>query len=39
MKGKTNSDMGLPVPNYNLVQQSDSMTELSDPTADTFFGK
>ena len=37
MKGKTNSDMDLPEPNYNLVQQSDLMAELIDPTADTFF--
>ena len=37
MKGKTNSDMGLPEPNYNLAQQSDLMAELSDPTAETFF--
>ena len=36
MKGKTNSDMGLPEPNYNLVQQSELMAELSDPTAETF---
>ena len=36
MKGKTNSDMGLPELNYNLVQQSDLMAELSDPTAETF---
>ena len=39
MKGKTNSDMGLPEPNYNLVQWSDLMAELIDPTADTFFWK
>ena len=39
MKGKTNSDMGLSEWNYNLVQQSDLMAELSDPTAETFFGK
>ena len=39
MKGRTNSDMGLPEPSYNLVQQSDLMAELIDPTAETFFGK
>ena len=39
MKGKTNSDMDLPELNYNLVQQSDLMAELIDPTADIFFGK
>ena len=37
MKGKMNSDMDLPDPNYNLVQQADLMTELFDPTADSFF--
>ena len=37
MKGKTNSDMDLPETNYNLVQQSDLMAELIDPTADSFF--
>ena len=37
MKGKTNSDMDLSEPNYNLVQQSDLMAELINPTADTFF--
>ena len=37
MKGKTNSDMDLPEPNYNLVQQLDLMAELIDPTADSFF--
>ena len=37
MKGKMNSDMDLPEPNYNLVQQADLMAELIDPTADSFF--
>ena len=37
MKGKTNSDMDLPEPNYNLVQQADLMAELTDPTAESFF--
>ena len=37
MKGKTNSDMDLPEPDYNLVQQADLMAELIDPTADSFF--
>ena len=37
MKGKTNSDMDLPEPNYNLVGQADLMAELIDPTADSFF--
>ena len=37
MKGKTNSDMDLPEPNYNSVQQADLMAELIDPTADSFF--
>ena len=37
MTGKTNSDMDLPEPNYNLVQQADLMAELIDPTADSFF--
>ena len=37
MKGKTNSDMDLAEPNYNLVQQADLMAELIDPTADSFF--
>ena len=37
MKGKTNSDMDLPEPNYNLVQQADLMAELIDPSADSFF--
>ena len=37
MKGKTNSDMDLPEPNYNLVQQADLMAELIDPTVDSFF--
>ena len=37
MKGKMNSDMDLPEPNYNLVQQADLMAELTDPTADSFF--
>ena len=37
MKGKTNSDMDLPEPNYNFVQQADLMAELIDPTADSFF--
>ena len=36
MKCKTNSGMGLPEPDYNLIQQSDWMAELIDPTADTF---
>ena len=36
MKDKTNSDMGLPEQNYNLVQQSDLMAELIDPTVETF---
>ena len=34
---QTNSDMDLPEPNYNLVQQADLMAELIDPTADSFF--
>ena len=29
MKGKMNSDMDLPEPNYNIVQQADLMAELS----------
>ena len=37
MKDKTNSDMDLSEPNYNLVQQADLMAELIDPTADSFF--
>ena len=37
MKGKTNPNMDLPEPNYNLVQQADLMAELIDPTADSFF--
>ena len=37
MKGKTNSYLDLPEPNYNLVQQADLMAELIDPTADAFF--
>ena len=37
MKGRTNSGMDLPEPNYNLVQQADLMAELIDPTADSFF--
>ena len=37
MIGKTNSDMDLPEPNYNLVQQADLMAELIDPIADSFF--
>ena len=37
MIGKTNSDMDLPEPNYNLVQHADLMAELIDPTADSFF--
>ena len=37
MKGKMNSDMDLPEPNYNLVEQADLMAELIDPTADSFF--
>ena len=36
MKGKMNSDMDLPEPNYNLVQQADLMAEPIDPTADSF---
>ena len=36
MKGKTNSDMDLAELNYNLVQQSDLMAELINPTVDTF---
>ena len=39
MKGKMNSDMDLPEPNYNLVQQADLMAELIDPTADSFFSE
>ena len=39
MKGKTNSDMDLPEPNYNSVQQADLMAELIDPTADSFSWK
>ena len=37
MKGKMNSDMDLPEPNYNLVQQADLMAEHIDPTEDSFF--
>ena len=37
MKGKMNSDMDLPEPSYNLVQQADLMTELIDPPADSSF--
>ena len=37
MKGKTNYDMDLPEPNYNLVQQADLKAEVIDPTADSFF--
>ena len=36
MKGKMNSDMDLPEPNYNLVEQADLMAELIDPAADSF---
>ena len=32
-----NSDMDLPEPNYNLVEQADLMAELIDPTADLSF--
>ena len=37
MKGKMNSDMDLPQPNYDFVQQADLIAELIDPTADSFF--
>ena len=37
MKGKTHSDMHLPEPNYNLVQQAALMAELINPTGDSCF--